>query len=213
MRRILLRIALALFAILALGVAWIFAAPSLASALGRTLSGRVASLPIGPGPVIMSEGEDGTYHAATFQIGGTKMSAEQADFRAFPLRLRPDAKQQMTLGTGGRTFTFGPLSASIRDDVGRTVYHVAAEPGDEVRFQIERSFVSWPTPFRMNFMTGARMPSWSRYLFYVFSWQKPSGARLEMLWRFKQDFDAVNGWQPVWTESGSGGLIRVTIAP
>jgi hypothetical protein len=44
-----------------------------------------------------------------------------------------------------------------------------------------------------NFMTG-QTPSWRRHLYYRLSGKKASGARLDMLWRFEQGFDTVNGW-------------------
>jgi hypothetical protein len=211
MRRIIIRIIAAGIFLAAIAALWIFDGPRLSRSLGRTFSVRLATLPANP--LLVSEGEEGTYHGADFNIGGKAMSAESADFRAYPLRLRPDAQRRMILTADGKTFPLGPVTASGPDDVGRTVSQVAGDPGDEISFTLERGRLTWPTPFRTNFMTGGRMPSWSGLLFYVLVWRKRSGERLEMVWRFPQDFDAVDGWKEVSTGPGSGGLIRVSITP
>lgn len=80
-------------------------------------------------------------------------------------------------------------------------------------FSIDRSLLSWPTPFRMNFMTGAPTATWGRSLYYRLRWKKPTGVRLEMIWAFQQDYFADGGWTDVWTRGGSGGLICLDIRP
>src|SRR6266550_2360995 len=84
-----------------------------------------------------------------------------------------------------------------------------AAPGDTVSAALERSVLAWPTPlFQVNFMTGY-VPSWQRNLYYRLSWAKASGARLDILWRLRQDYDAVNGW----TGGRLTDLIRIEIRP
>jgi hypothetical protein len=69
--------------------------------------------------------------------------------------------------------------------------------------------LSWPAPlFQVNFMTGY-VPSWQRNLYYRLSWAKASGARLDILWRERQDYDGVNGW----TGARLTELIRIEIRP
>ena len=65
--------------------------------------------------------------------------------------------------------------------------------GDDAFIEIRRSILSWPTPFDFNFMTG-HSPSWKRHLYYRLALEKPSGAKLEMLWRYEQYFYPGNGW-------------------
>jgi len=84
----------------------------------------------------------------------------------------------------------------------------APEPGDAVSAALDRSLLSWPAPYRTNWMTGYT-PSWQRNLYYRFSWAKPSGARLDILWRDRQDYDDVNGW----TGMRLTDLIRIEIRP
>ncbi len=75
------------------------------------------------------------------------------------------------------------------------------------------SILSWPTPFDFNFMTG-HSPSWKRHLYYRVLWKKPSGAKLEMLWRYEQYFYPGNGWASGFmTRQGFTGLIQVDIRP
>jgi hypothetical protein len=83
--------------------------------------------------------------------------------------------------------------------------------GDDASIQIRRSILIWPTPFDFNFMTG-HSPSWKRHLYYRLLWKKPSGANLEMLWRYEQYFYPGDGWASGFmTREGSTGLIQVAI--
>jgi len=112
---------------------------------------------------------------------------------------------QLALANQGKVFAFG----SVRTEAAKLV---AAPPtGDDASIEIRRSVLSWPTPFELNFMTG-QSPSWKRHLYYRLLWKKPSGAKLEMLWRYEQYFYPGNGWASGFmTREGSTGLIQVTI--
>ena len=119
--------------------------------------------------------------------------------------LQVDAKDQLELVAGGRSFVLG-FRAGTMPGADEPVPAFAAEPGDITSVSLERSLLSWPTPLEFNFMTG-RSSSWRRHLYYRLLWQKASGARLTMLWRFEQGFDPVNGWRA----PGQDGLMRVEI--
>lgn len=121
--------------------------------------------------------------------------------------LQVDANDQLLLVDGGRNFVLG-IRAGTMPGADEPVPAYAAEPGDMTSVILERSLLSWPTPFEMNFMTG-QSPSWRRHLYYRLFWKKASGARLDMVWRFEQGFDAVNGWRA----AGQEGLMRVEIGP
>jgi len=59
-----------------------------------------------------------------------------------------------------------------------------------------------------------RSPWWKRYVYYRLVWSKRSGAKLEMLWRYEQDFYIPGAWtDPVMMWNGQTGLLRVTIHP
>ena len=112
---------------------------------------------------------------------------------------------QLALADRGKVFAFGPVRTEAEN--------LATVPlaGDDASIEIRRSILNWPTPFEVNFMTG-HSPSWKRHLYYRVRWNKPSGATLEMLWRYEQYFYPGNGWASGFmTRQGATGLIRVEI--
>jgi hypothetical protein len=117
----------------------------------------------------------------------------------------------LILGAGGHNFTLGDRAGVLAGD-DRPIPAYAAEPGDTASLTIEHSWLSWPTPFETNFMTG-QVPSRRRHLYYRLTWIKPSGARLDMLWRYDQGFDRDNGWNPWGGADDQTGLLRVSIKP
>jgi hypothetical protein len=114
---------------------------------------------------------------------------------------------QLALAAGGKVFAFGP-PRSVAENL------VASPPaGDDASVTIQRSILSWPTSFDFNFMTG-QSPSWKRHIYYRLLWKKPSGAALQMLWRYEQYFYPANGWGTGFmTREGSTGLVEVDIRP
>jgi hypothetical protein len=114
---------------------------------------------------------------------------------------------QLGLAIGGKVFPFGPARSEAEN------LAVVPSAGDDAFIEIRRSVLSWPTPFDFNFMTG-QSPSWKRHLYYRLLWNKPSGAKLEMLWRYEQYFYPGNGWASGFmTREGSTGLIQLDISP
>jgi hypothetical protein len=112
---------------------------------------------------------------------------------------------QLALADQGKVFAFGPVRTETEN--------LATVPpaGDDASIEIRRSILNWPTPFEVNFMTG-HSPSWKRHLYYRVRWKKPSGANLEMLWRYEQYFYPGNGWASGFmTRQGFTGLIQVEI--
>ena len=86
-------------------------------------------------------------------------------------------------------------------------------PADDAAIvSIEHSALSWPNFFETNFMTG-NSPKWKRHTYQKLTWTKPTGAKLEMLWRYEQYFYQGTGWtEALMTREGSTGLIRVEIS-
>jgi hypothetical protein len=112
---------------------------------------------------------------------------------------------QLALADRGKVFAFGPVRTEAEN--------LATVPlaGDDASIEIRRSILNWLTPFEVNFMAG-HSPSWKRHLYYRVHWKKPSGATLEMLWRYEQYFYPGNGWASGFmTRQGSTGLIQVEI--
>jgi len=114
---------------------------------------------------------------------------------------------QLGLANGGKVFAFGPARSEEENLI------TVPPASDDAFIQVRRSILSWPTLFEINFMTG-HSPSWKRHLYYRLLWKKPSGARLEMLWRYEQYFYPDNGWaNGFMTYKGSTGLTRLDIHP
>lgn len=104
---------------------------------------------------------------------------------------------------GNDTFRFG-LKFADSDEVAR-------DEGDEVSYVTSRSVLSWPTPFEMNFMTGATS-SWRRHVYHRLGWKKRSGKTLELVWRYEQWHYGGQGWVSGRMVNGdSTGLIEARI--
>jgi hypothetical protein len=123
-----------------------------------------------------------------------------------------DADDQLVFVKDDARFVLGPragtLPASALQDGEKPMPAFAPSPGDTMSATIDRSLLSWPAPYQTNWMTGY-VPSWQRNLYYRLSWAKASGARLDILRRYRQDYDDVNGW----TGMMLGDLIRIEIRP
>ena len=116
---------------------------------------------------------------------------------------------QLALASGGKVFAFGPLT-STSENAGERLATMSPA-GDQALLATRHSVLSWPTQFDFNFMTG-QSPSWKRHTYYEIRWEKSSGAKLQMLWRYEQVFYPGNGWASGFmTREGSTGLVRIDI--
>jgi hypothetical protein len=58
-------------------------------------------------------------------------------------------------------------------------------------------------------MLGGSSPWWRQYVYYRLTWKKPSGAQLEMLWRYERLYYSASGWtepEMTWMNSQTGLL-------
>jgi hypothetical protein len=197
MRKILITLAILIAFVIAILATWIFGGRQISLFLDRfgtikTASKRVNSL------VYNGRGTGGT-----LRVNDLELSLNDRNDPAPSIGTTKN--DQLGLADRGKVFAFGPARSDAEN-------LVAAPPaGDDAFIEIRRSTLSWPTPFEVNFMTG-HSPSWKRHLYYRLLWKKPSGAKLEMLWRYEQYFYPVDGWASGFmTHEGSTGLIQVTI--
>ncbi len=199
MRKILITITIVVALAIAIPATWIFGGRQLSLFLDRfwtieTASRRINSV------VYEGSGTGGILHINDLALG--------LNDRNGPTPNVGTAKDgQLALADSGKVFAFGPPRSEAEN--------LATVPpqGDDAFIQIRRSILSWPTPFDFNFMTG-HSPSWKRHLYYRLVWTKPSGAQLQMLWRYEQYFYPGNGWASGFmTREGSTGLIRLDIRP
>jgi hypothetical protein len=165
---------------------WILAGRHISLFLDRIKTVSIESLPTTP--LTYSEEAGGI-----LQIGKLMMSTTDPSFQPYSVEIDRDSQHRLVLSAAGKSFV------------------LTREPGDETSFTVERSLLSWPTPFDLNFMTG-HSPSWKRHLYYVLRWKKSSGSKLTMVWRYEQYFydDWASGFM---IRPGTTGLIQVEVSP
>jgi hypothetical protein len=204
MRRIIFRTLLIVAALALVGLGWILGGRHLALFIDRFGTVKVQRTPV------TQLGYDGNERGGLLRLGSGFLGTTGLDHQPFPLRIAPNENNKVALTTSGRSFVLGELSSSPPQDSG-PAFTIQPDKEDEVSLTVQRSFLSWPTPFDFNFMTG-HAPSWKRHCYYQLIWKKRSGAKLEMLWRYEQYFYAADGWtEGNMTHDGTTGLIKVEI--
>jgi hypothetical protein len=195
MRRILLRGLLLFVGLILLVVGWVAGLRPLSMALDRLHTAVIDSRPLTRLGVADS-------NQGMLQVNELSLSTATLEYRPYPMEMKIDPAREFVVQTPGHAIVLGRLGDS---------FGIKPAVGDKARFQIEHSIMSWPTPLAMNFMTGYS-PSWKRHVYYRLSWEKPDGARLEMVWRYEQWF--YENWSSGFmTTPASTGLIRVDIRP
>jgi hypothetical protein len=212
MRRLLIRGGVA---VVLLAVLWFFTSRWCAVVVDQVYTPRLASLRDAP------IGWNGTW----LQLGSGLFDkvvpgGDHLNFIGFApdyqdvARFVVDADNQLVFVKDDARFVLGPRAGTLptntlQQDGEKPMPAFAPGPGDTNSVALDRSLLSWPAPlFQFNFMTGYT-PSWQRNIYHRFSWTKASGARLDILWRYRQDYDAVNGW----TGMKLTDLIRIEIRP
>ncbi len=201
-RKILITFAILVGSIAAVSAIWIFGGRQLSLFIDRyrtieTASARINSITY-----------EGTGTGGILLVNDLGLSLNDAS-PGISASIGSTKDDQFALAAGGKVFPFGPLRSASEN--GGDKLATAPPAGDEAFITIRRSALSWPTPFDLNFMTG-QSPSWERHVYYELRWKKPSGATLEMLWRYEQYFYSASGWgSGFMTHQGSTGLIQVHI--
>ncbi len=184
-----------------LAIAWLWAGRQITSLLDRFITLRLGSLPVSPLK----------YDVGDLVIGQLRMTFGSTDNQRSSLCLCSDSRNQVILKAGARSFTLG-LRTNPIDPKGRPDIDFVAAPGDELSLTARRSVVGWPTPFEYHIMI--RSPRWKRYVYCRLVWKKPDGAKLEMLWRYEQEYYRPGGWtDPLMMWNWHTGLIRIDILP
>jgi hypothetical protein len=199
MRRILVTLGILVLFLIALSATWVFGGRQLSVFVDRFGTIEIASSRIN------SVVYEGTGTGGILHINDLALSLN--DRNGPTPNVGTTKNGQLGLADSGKVFAFGPPRSEAEN-----LATVPAQ-GDDAFIQIRRSILSWPTPFDFNFMTG-HSPSWKRHLYYRVLWKKPSGAKLEMLWRYEQYFYPDNGWVGGFmTREGSTGLVHLDIRP
>ena len=198
MRRPVLKGCLTILILIGLFIGWLAGARSFALVFDRVHTVQIDSIPVRE--LGLEEVE-----SRRLRINGLWMSLDDPNDRPFPVALKLDSQRQVVVESANRSIVLGHLDESSGGDL-------RPSGEDRVHFQTDRG-LSWPTPFEINFMTG-HSPSWKRHLYYRLLWEKPSGARLELLWRYEQYYYDNDQWaNGFMVRPGTTGLIRVDIRP
>jgi hypothetical protein len=198
-RPILIRMIILVFFLLAV---WLLAGRRISMLLDFAFTVQPESLPVKPLSV----------HNSTFWTGEVPLSVSDTAGGKSDATLRSDDSSKLVVSLNGKAIVLGTLTPA-RGPSEFLDGALAPEPGDQVTLTVRRSFMSWPTPFEMNYMTG-HSPSWKRYLYYHLKWKKRSGAQLEMVWRYQQwYYSTLGGWSNGMMTGPGTGLIGCKIDP
>ena len=197
MRKILITLAVLIAVVIVFLAAWIFYGHQISLFLDRFGTIEMASARIN------SIAYQGNGTGGIFHVNDLELSLNDSNGPAPSTGTTKN--DQLALADRGKVFAFGPVRTEAEN------LTTVPPAGDDASIEIRRSILNWPTPFEVNFMTG-HSPSWKRHLYYRVRWKKPSGANLEMLWRYEQFFYPGNGWgNGFMTREGFTGLIRIEI--
>jgi hypothetical protein len=162
-------------------------------------------------PVVSMPVKSIHYDGGGFVIGEFSMTFGQINNLRSDMCLCTDSRNRVVLKKSGQSFVLGPRTNPV-DPSGRPDIYLLTEAGDEVMFRGARSLIGWPTPFETYIMI--RSPWWKRYVYYRLTWKKRSGARMDMSWRYEQDYFAPGGWtEPLMMWNSETGLLDVDIKP
>lgn len=199
MRKFLITLAILVVFIIAILATWIFGGRQISLFIDRYKTIETASAHIN------SITYEGSGTGGILRVNDLALSLNDTSGPSPSIGSTKDG--QLALAAGGKVFAFGPPRSEAEN------LAAVPPPGDQTFITIRRSALSWPTPFDLNFMTG-QSPSWKRHVYYELRWKKPSGATLEMLWRYEQYFYSASGWgSGFMTREGTTGLVEVDIRP
>ena len=207
MRKLLLKLGILVICGVGILAGWIFGGRHASMFIDRFGTIEMASVPI------HSVAYEGSGTGGTLIINDVRLSLDETAPNLSP-SIGSTKDNQFAVASGGKVFALGPLMSTGEN--GGDHLAVVPQMGDEAFLVTRRSALSWPTPFDFNFMTG-HSPSWKRHMFYELRWKKPSGATLDMVWRYQQNFYGKQlvpgtGWDNGFSvHEGSTGLTRVEI--
>ena len=188
-----------LISVVAWAVVWLAAGRHIALLLDEIVTGPAVSLPVEPL----------VYDGGGFVIGGKSMTFGEINNLRGDTDAVLDSSGRVLFTSGHNTFVMGVLT--MPSPSGRPDFHFRPEASDEVSFTESKSLLPWPTPFQINWLGGSS-PLFKQYVYYRLVWRKPSGARLEMRWRFERDYYSGKGWtEALMMWNSQTGLLSVKI--
>jgi hypothetical protein len=210
MRKTLVTLGILVVCGIALLAAWIFGGRQVSLFIDRFGAIEIASAPI------HSVSYEGSGTGGWLTVNDAHLSLNHIINPKITLSIGSTKDNQFAVASSGKVFALGPLASTGEN--GGDFLAVVPQAGDEAFLVTRRSALSWPTPFEFNHMTG-HSPSWKRHVYYELRWKKPSGATLDMLWRYEQPFYGQqvvqgDGWASGFSaQEGTTGLIQIEIRP
>ena len=205
MRRLLALFVILILVTIGTGAAWIYKGRDISLFVDRHGTNEISSEPV---TAVRYEG-NGT--GGILHVNSIGLSLNNPTTPLQPPSIGSTKDGRLGLASGGKVFPLGKLPGD-NDDAAETLA-TQPEEGDQARLTLAHSKLSWPTPFSLNFMTGAS-PSWKRHSYQSLIWTKPNGLKLKMVWRYEQNFDQTNGWtSPTMMRDYQTGLVKIEITP
>ena len=194
------KILIALLLVIAFGALWLWRGRDLSMLIDRFKLIETSSRPI---KTIADEGKGA---GGILHVEDLDLSLNEVELGAAQPSIGTTKDDQLALSFGGKVFPFGPTQSGTESLV------TVTPSGDVATISIQHSPISWPNFFEINFMTG-KSPQWKRHIYQRLVWKKPTGAKLEMLWRYEQYFYPEDRWTNAFmTREGATGLIRIDIS-
>ncbi len=206
-RKVLLTLGILLICGVAILAGWIFGGRQISMFIDRFGTIEIASVPI------HSVAYEGSGTGGWLTVNDVHLGLDDKNPN-IALSIGSTKDNQFALASGGKVFALGPLKSTTEN--GGDYLAVVPQAADEAFLVTRRSALSWPTPFDFNFMSG-HSPSWKRHRYYELRWKKPSGATLDVIWRYEQPFYGQqlvpgDGWGSGFSvHEGSTGLIQIDI--
>jgi hypothetical protein len=190
-----------LVAIVVLMVAWLWAGRPLSLFVDRLMPFPVRSLPVSPL----------SYHGSGWLVGEQDLTFALLNNLMSNLELTTDSANQVILSCGRDAFVLGPRTTPVNLN-GPVRIDFVPGSGDQLRLAAHESLLGWPNPFEISWLGGS-VARWKKYVYYQLVWNKPSGARLEMRWRYERNYYQRTGWtEPLMMWNSQTGLVSVDIA-
>lgn len=204
MRKILIKLVIVIVLAAAMSLAWIMSTRQVSLFVDRY--GTIES----DSGVIGSVTYEGNGTGGTLIVNDLRLNLDPADPKSEKPHVGTDKEGRLALSFGGKVFPFGPVPATTEGSA--EILRTTPPPEDQSSLSIRHSAISWTEPFQFNFMSG-NAPSRKRHIYYHIAWKKPTGAKLDMAWRYEQHFSRENDWgSGFMIREGETGLIRVEIS-
>ncbi|MEO7085465.1 MAG: hypothetical protein ABI442_21820 [Gemmatimonadaceae bacterium] len=169
--------------VIIISAAWIFGGRSISAMLDRIFTVALRAAPLG----------DMSIDDHDLSFAGRRWLLSKGGV------VETNARGEVTLSSGGRTFTLAAIESGYDRNPGAYYrFHPASD--DSVTYTTWRSWLAWPLLDRYSIMGGAR-PTRQRHLYHRLHWHKPSGATLDIEWRDEQQFYVKSGWSDMFLES------------